>query len=63
MTLICIETWKPVGPGMSDPAKRLEPLPESHEGEPQEEPQGAPKLCHQGGKRVDQLLLGKPGVA
>ena len=30
---------------------------EAHEGEAQEEAESSPKLCHQGGERVDKLLL------
>ena len=34
----------------------LDPLPDGHEGEAQEQPQDAPHLSHQGGQGVQQLL-------
>ena len=37
-------------------------VPEGHEGDSQEEPQGAPELRHQGGEGVEQHLLLHPSV-
>ena len=34
----------------------VQAVPEGHEGESEEEAEGAPELCHQGGPGVDQLL-------
>ena len=37
-------------------------IPKRHEGEAEEEPEGAPELGHQGGEGVDQLLGLHAGV-